>query len=158
MTPSTTDAEVTVLHSDAANDELSQTQVDQSMLDQHLASLKALDLSDATVNTYVVKISPSNKNKRLQSVMRLPCETALHDRFKGYVTKYISDFEHISELRDIHTNQDNRFFYVESGATDFQQVVDSIDAKQAPRSISNETDLNNFNGYVIKLLEGYSPE
>ena len=140
-----------VLHTEAANDEISLTQIDQATLDQHLAHLKALDLSDAAVNVYVVKISTDNIKKRFQSVMRLPCEDTLNARFKGYAKKYITDYTHISELRDIHTSQDNRFFFVESTATDFQQVIDIIDAEQSPRPINNETDLNTFNGYVIKL-------
>ena len=66
-----------VLHAEAANDEVTQNQLDQAALDQKLQTLKGLDLNDAVTNVYVVKTSPDNKYKRFQKVMRLPCKATL---------------------------------------------------------------------------------
>ena len=58
--------------------------------------------------------------------MRLPCQGALNSKFKGYVANYIKDYQHISELRDIHTDQDNRFFYVKALLQTFSRSLPSL--------------------------------
>lgn len=132
-------------------------QIDQAVLDANLTALKGIDLSNAVVNVYVVKTSLDNKIKRFSEIKRLSCEDDLKDQFKGYVDNGISPLEHISELRDITTNQDNRAFYVESGATDFQQAVDVIQAGGIT-TIASETALNKFNSYIIQLTYGVNQQ
>jgi hypothetical protein len=128
-------------------------QIDQTVLDANLVTLKGIDLSNAVVNVYVVKTSLDNKIKRFSEIKRLSCEDDLKDQFKGYVVNGITPLEHISELRDITTNQDNRAFYVESGATDFQQAVDAIQ-EGGITPIASEAALNKFNSYIIQLTYG----
>ncbi|MEY8198135.1 MAG: DUF4868 domain-containing protein [Colwellia sp.] len=128
-------------------------QIDQAVLDANLVTLKGIDLSHAVVNVYVVKTSLDNKIKRFSEIKRLSCEDDLKLQFKGYVVNGISPLEHISELRDITTNQDNRAFYVESGATDFQQAVDLIQ-EGGIAVISSADALNKFNSYIIQLTYG----
>ncbi|WP_163371836.1 Kiwa anti-phage protein KwaB-like domain-containing protein [Endozoicomonas acroporae] len=140
----------TILLTKAANDNTPQIEIDQTFLEQKLTGLKALDLSNAVVNVYAVKASTTNKKKRFQSVMLLPCKLTLENNLRSYVTNCIEGNEHMSELREITTSQDNRFFYVESAATDFQQIIELIRAPNIP-SLSNKDQLNAFNGYVIKL-------
>lgn len=127
--------------------------IDQTILEAKLSELKGLNLSEAVVNIYVAKTSLSNKNKRFSDIKRLSCADDLNDQFKDYVVNVISPLAHIAELRDITTNQDNRVFYVESGATDFQQAVDIIQAGSI-ELISSSDELNNFNSYIIQLTYG----
>lgn len=134
-------------------DESIQNFLDQAALDAKLAALKGVDLTEAIANIYVVKISPSNKLKRFRLINRLNCNDALKLQFKEYVDSCIQSVDHNAELRDITTNQDNRSFYVESGATDFSQVVDVIQAGSVT-AVSDLADLNKFNGYVIQLSYG----
>jgi hypothetical protein len=128
-------------------------QRDQAVLDANLATLKGIDLSNAVVNVYVVKTSLDNKVKRFPEIKRLSCEGDLKAQFKGYVVNGITPLEHISELRDITTNQDNRAFYVESGATDFQQAVVAIQ-EGGITTIASAEALNKFNSYIIQLTYG----
>jgi hypothetical protein len=128
-------------------------QIDQAVLDANLAILKGIDLSNAVVNVYVVKTSLDNKIKRFPEIKKLSCEDDLKAQFKGYVVNGISPLGHISELRDITTNQDNRAFYVESGATDFQQAVDAIQ-EGGITTIASAAALNKFNSYIIQLTYG----
>jgi len=128
-------------------------QIDQAVLNANLATLKGIDLSNAVVNVYVVKTSLDNKIKRFSEIKRLSCEGDLKAQFKGYVVDGITPLEHISELRDITTNQDNRAFYVESGATDFQQAVDVIQ-EGGITTIASAEALNKFNSYIIQLTYG----
>lgn len=130
-----------------------ETQINQATLDANLALLKAINLSNAVVNVYVAKTSLDNKNKRFSEIKRLSCQDDLKSQFKGYAVDGIDPLEHISELRDITTNQDNRAFYVEAAATDFQQVVDAIQEGSIP-VINSPTDLNKFNSYIIQLTYG----
>jgi hypothetical protein len=130
-----------------------ETQINQAALDANLALLKAINLSNAVVNVYVAKTSLDNKNKRFSEIKRLSCEGDLVAQFKGYAINCIRPLDHISELRDITTNQDNRAFYVEAGATDFQQAVDAIQ-EGSITAISTPTDLNKFNSYIIQLTYG----
>ncbi len=130
-----------------------QVQMDQVLLDQKLQLLKGLDLEGSVVNVYVVKISQTNKSKRFQKVNRLICHDDLKAQFKSYVVDCISKNSHISQLRDITTNQDNRFFYVESAASDFSQVVSTIESDEIV-SLSDLSTLNKFNGYAIQLTFG----
>ena len=88
--------------------------------------------------------------KRFQKVMQLPCKETLKGNFKNYVTECISGNEHITELREITTTQDNRFFHVESAATDFHQIVELVNGPGIQR-LTEKKELNGFNGYVIKL-------
>jgi len=126
---------------------------DQITLDKNLALLKNIDLSSATINIYILETSLKNKNKRFPKINRLSCQDDLNTQFKNYVINGIAPLEHIAELRDITTNQDNRAFYVESGATDFAQAVDAIQAGGIT-VINSPSDLNAFNSYIIQLTYG----
>ena len=127
--------------------------MDQSTLDANLAFLKGIDLSHAIVNVYAVKTSLKNKNKRFSEIYRLSCKGDLANQFKNYVIGGISPIEHISELRDITTNQDNRVFYLELGATDFSQAIELIQ-EGGVQAISDVTELNKLNSYIIQLTFG----
>jgi hypothetical protein len=148
MTNEKTAEKITALKNKAV-----EIQIDKATLDASLALLKGIDLSAAIVNVYVVKTTPSNKNKRFSKMCRLNCRDALKDQFRGYVTNCITPLEHVAELRDISTNQDNRAFYVEAGATDFGQAVNAIQAGNIT-AINSPTDLNQFNSYMIQLTYG----
>lgn len=130
-----------------------EVQIPQATLDASLALLKGIELTGAVVNIYVIKTSLKNKNKRFAQINRLSCKDDLKSQFKDYVINCIAPLEHISELRDITTNQDNRVFYVEPGATDFTQAVDAIQDGNIA-TISSATDLNKFNSYIIQLTYG----
>ena len=134
-------------------DEPVQIQLDQALMDQKLEQLKNFDLSDVVVNIYVVKVSQSNKIKRFQKINRLLCHDDLKSQLKGYVSTCIQRNDHVSELRDINTNQDNRFFYVESSASDFSQVITAIQNEDI-ETFHDLDNLNKFNGYVIQLTFG----
>jgi hypothetical protein len=135
------------------NQVIAVVQIDQAVLDANLSKLKVIDLSNAVVNVYVVKTSLDNKIKRFSEIKRLSCEDNLKEQFKGYVINGILPLEHISELRDVTTNQDNRVFYVESGATDFQLAVDLIQ-EGGIAFVNSADDLNKFNSYIIQLTYG----
>lgn len=122
----------------------------QESLDSKLNELKALSLDDNVVSVYLLRVKPSNKNKRFQKVDLISCTNLLKDQFKGYVQSSIGELSHISELRDINTNQDNRTFYVEKGATDFDQAVKRINDGDSG-SLNSRDDLAQYNGYVIQL-------
>lgn len=130
-----------------------QTQLDQAALVDKLETLKGLDLDNSVINIYVAKISTKNKSKRFLGVKRLKVESEHKQTFKRYVTDCISGNEHISELRIISTNQDNRFFYVEKAATDFAQLEDLVTTGNIPY-ILEKSELNDYNAYVIQLTFG----
>ena len=125
--------------------------MDQAALDAKLNFVKRVDLRNASIEFYAVKVSTSNKQRRFQSVKRISCHPELQRRLKVNVSNCIEAKEHISELRDINTNEDNRFFHVESAATDFQKVIDIIE-DGGVTDISAQTELNSFNGYVIQVV------
>jgi hypothetical protein len=134
-----------------------QNQLDQAALDQKLEILKSLDLTDAVTNIYVTKISTTNKKKRFIEVKRLKVQSENKQSFKAYATECIAGNEHICELRTINTTQDNRFFYVEKAATDFSQLETFVTTKDIPY-INDQSELNNFNAYVIQLTFGEQEE
>lgn len=134
-----------------------QKQLDQASLNQKLKSLKKLKLDDAIVNLYVTKISTSNKAKRFVKVKRLKVYNEHKGIFKNYITDCISGNEHICELKSINTNQDNRFFYVEKSATDFSQMVDLVTTGKID-FITKQSELNEYNSYVIQLTFGEDEE
>jgi hypothetical protein len=144
--------EIIIENADVATEEV-EVQLDQATLDANLALLKGIDLSAAVVNVYVIKTSPSNKNMRFPKIHRLNCQDALKSQFKGYITSCLTPLEHVAELRDITTNQDNRAFYVEAGATDFSQAVEVIQAGNIT-AINSPADLNQLNSYIIQLTYG----
>ncbi|MEZ8700510.1 Kiwa anti-phage protein KwaB-like domain-containing protein [Vibrio cyclitrophicus] len=125
--------------------------LDQALLDQKLAALKGLDLSSAEVCMYVVKSVSRNTNKRFSGVCRLACSDDMKSSLRGYVLSCIAGNEHITALKEINTTQDNRFFHVESSATDFPQAVNAIQ-NDAPILITASEQLSKFNGYVIQLI------
>lgn len=134
-----------------------QSQLDQAALDRKLEVLKNLDFTDAVINIYVAKISTTNKEKRFIEVKRLKVQGEHKLSFKGYATECISGNEHICELRTINTTQDNRFFYVEKAATDFSQIETLVTTKNIPY-INEQSELNDFNAYVIQLTFGEQEE
>lgn len=128
-------------------------QLDQVTLDKKLEILKKLKLNEAIVTVYVAKVSPSNKEKRFVDLKRLKIHSDHKLKFRDYITKNIANNEHICELRTINTNQDNRFFYVESAATDFSQMGKIVTSSQI-ESVTKQSELNRFNCYVIQLTFG----
>jgi hypothetical protein len=137
--------------------EETQLQLDQAVLNQKLQVLKGLDLSDAVINLYVTKVSTSNKGKRFVDVRRLKVHGNDKPRFKSYVTECISGNEHICELKSINTTQDNRFFYVEKSSTDFSQMEGLVTSGEID-FVTEQSELNNFNSYVIQLTFGESEQ
>ncbi len=135
--------------------ELIQNQLDEVSLSLKLKNLKEKDFSDAIVNVYVVKVNTRNKEKRFLDIQKLKVHSDHKLKFKTYVTNCINGYEHISELRTINTNQDNRFFYVESSATDFSQIPELISSKDMSY-IVEKTELNKYNAYAIQLTFGNS--
>ncbi len=131
-------------------------EIDQAILDQKLSNLHSQDTTNATVNMWVTKTLPHNKNKRFSEIKRLKLDTESKNKFKSYVTDYISGHAHIVELRSIYTVQDNRFFYVESSSTDLDQAIKTINEEEID-SVKNEKELNEYNSYIIQLTYG-NPE
>lgn len=130
----------------------------QAALDQKLSRLKLHNLSAASVSVFVAEVSTSNKNKRCKKLKELSCHIDLQNKLKGYVLSCIDGNSHISQLNEINTNQDNRFFYVEKDSTDFQQVIDAIHPSGYTLGIvSGLNELSAYNSYVIRLTFG-SPE
>ncbi|VFB09263.1 Uncharacterised protein [Aeromonas salmonicida] len=125
-------------------------QLPQLLLDQKLQHLKSLNLYDSVVNFWVCNVNTRNKNKRFSNIKRLQLHDDAKSLFRGYVTDCIAGNEHISELRHVTTNQDNRFFYIESDATDLSQASSTILTDDI-RTITNKDELNEFNSYVIQL-------
>lgn len=128
-----------------------QTILDQAVLEQKLSVLKGLELNSAEVCMYVVKSASRNANKRFSDVCRLACSDDMKSSLRGYVLSCIAGNEHITALKEINTTQDNRFFHVESSATDFPQAVSAIQ-NDDPLLITTPEQLSKFNGYVIQLI------
>lgn len=127
----------------------------QAALDQKLSQLKLHDLSAASVSVFVAEVSTSNKNKRCKKAKELSCHIDLQNKLKGYVLSCIESKAHISQLNEINTNQDNRFFYVEKDATDFEQVISAIHPSGATLGVVSGLDeLSAYNCYVIRLTFG----
>ena len=127
--------------------------LDQTALDRKLEVLQNLELTDAVTNIYVAKISTTNKEKRFLDIKRLKVQGNHKQSFKSYATECIAGNEHICELRTINTTQDNRFFHVEKAATDFAQMETLVTTNKIPY-IAEQSELNNFNAYVIQLTFG----
>ncbi|WP_318502330.1 Kiwa anti-phage protein KwaB-like domain-containing protein [Photobacterium leiognathi] len=130
-----------------------QQELDQNSLNTKLQTLKGLDLSNASVNVWLTEVKPSNANKRFTKVKQLNVHSNHEHKFKQYVLDCINGNDHIDELRPITTNQDNRFFYLESSSTDLSQLIDII-ANTKILEIKEEKELNEFNSYVIQLTFG----
>jgi len=132
-------------------------EIDQATLDIKLAALKAVDLTTATIAVYVVEISKINKVLRCKHAKLLECDPALLARFGGYVTSSIVENSHISNLTEITTNQDNRFFYINSSETDFPQILTTLHPPQEKEDVSQVSgldELKKFNAYVIEIYRG----
>ncbi|WP_305421824.1 Kiwa anti-phage protein KwaB-like domain-containing protein [Photobacterium leiognathi] len=127
-----------------------QHEPDQASLDKKLADLRAIDLSKATVNLWVTNVKVSNKSKRFGDIKNLKVHSEYQEHFRQYVIHCIKGTEHIEELRPITTIQDNRFFYVESSSTDLTQLIEQVENGELT-TITQETELNNYNAYVIQL-------
>lgn len=130
--------------------------IDQTILDKKLVDLKEIDLSNAIVNVWVAKVSTSNKSKRFSVVKRLKVHDESKLLFKSYVSSCIQGNGSITELRGMYTVQDDRFFYIESAATDLSQLVDVVSSAKLGVILS-QGELNGYNSYVIQLTFG-SPE
>jgi hypothetical protein len=125
-------------------------QLSQALLDQKLQHLKSLDINNSIVNFWVCNVNTRNKAKRFSKIKRLRLHDDAKATFRGYVTSCITGNEHISEIRHITTNQDNRFFYIESDATDLSQASSMILTDDI-ETIINKDELNEFNSYIIQL-------
>lgn len=130
--------------------------MDTKDLQGKLDFLKKINLKDAVVNLYLTKVSPVNKLKRFQSVKKLKIHDDDKSDFANFVIKCIDSKNHISELRTITTNQDNRFFYVEKSSTDFGQFEELL--KKEIEFIKKEDEIHEFNSYVIKVTTSDSEE
>lgn len=130
-----------------------QAQLDQAGLDAKLRELRALNLDDATVNLWVADVKASNKEKRFGDIKNLKVHTEHKASFRQYVIDCIQGTEHIEELRPITTNQDNRFFYVESSSTDLTQLKDKVESGELG-TVTQESELNKYNAYAIQLTFG----
>ncbi len=135
------------------NDGVKQAAIKQAELDLKLAALQKADLSSATVNIWVAKTLTTNKSKRFSEIKRLNVSNDAKAIFKSYVSECIQGHAHINELKTIHSVQDNRFFYVESAATDLTQLAEEISVKKLD-TVKTEGELNKFNSYVIQLTFG----
>ncbi|HIF9536758.1 TPA: Kiwa anti-phage protein KwaB-like domain-containing protein [Photobacterium damselae] len=134
-----------------------QQELDQVALDNKLANLKALDLSQATVNLWVTKVKVGNKTKRFGEIKNLKIHSDYQEHFRQYVIHCIEGNQHIEELRPITTVQDNRFFHIESSSTDLTQLKDIVENEQLA-TINQESELNDYNSYVIQLTFGEPEE
>lgn len=92
------------------NETRSEQQLSQDLLDQKLLHLKLLDINSSVVNFWVCNVNTINKTKRFSKIKRLQLHDDAKATFKGYVSNCITSYEHISEIKHITTNQDNRFF------------------------------------------------
>ncbi|WP_299974609.1 Kiwa anti-phage protein KwaB-like domain-containing protein [uncultured Pseudoteredinibacter sp.] len=128
-------------------------EISQSILNQKLKDLKELDLAGSVLNFYVAKISTSNKKKRFIDVKRLKIHGDDQVIFQNYVEDCIRGNDYICELKHIQTNQDNRFFYVESTSTDFSQMEEAVACGEL-EFVKAPKELNNYNAYVIQLTFG----
>jgi hypothetical protein len=138
------------------NDGATKKSLIQSELDQKLTNLKKADISNATVNIWIAKTLTTNKNKRFSEIKRLNVQNESKKKFSTYVNECIKGNTHISELKPIYTVQDNRFFHIESSATDLTQLIKDI-STQKIESIKSAEELNKYNSYVIQLTFG-NPE
>jgi hypothetical protein len=132
------------------NETRSEQQLSQELLDQKLQHLKLLEINSSVVNFWVCNVNTINKTKRFSKIKRLQLHDDAKATFKGYVSNCITSYEHISEIKHITTNQDNRFFYIESDATDLSQASSMILTDDI-ETITNKDELNEFNSYIIQL-------
>lgn len=139
-----------------SNDGNTQAALSQAELDAKLKNLKNADLSSATINIWIAKTIPANKSKRFSEIKRLNFESNSKIKLKTYVEECINGNDHISELKAIYTVQDNKFFHIESSATDLTQLISEIQ-KQKIENIKSADELNKYNSYVIQLTFG-NPE
>ena len=130
-----------------------QRALDQVSLDAKLVELQSLDLSEATVNLWVAEVKVGNKTKRFGDIKNLKVHSGYQDHFRQYVIECIQGNQHIEELRPITTIQDNRFFYVEASSTDLSQLKERVE-EGGLVTINQETELNEYNSYVIQLTFG----
>ena len=130
--------------------------LDQASLDAKLSELQALDLSEATVDLWVAKVKVGNKTKRFGEIKNLNVHSDFQDHFRQYVIECIRGNQHIEELRPITTVQDNRFFHVESSATDLCQLSEQVETGRL-LTVNQAAELNNYNAYAIQLTFG-NPE
>ncbi|WP_047046542.1 Kiwa anti-phage protein KwaB-like domain-containing protein [Vibrio mexicanus] len=134
-----------------------QQRLDQASLDTQLAELRGLELSDSVVNLWVAEVKTSNKTKRFGDIKNLKVHDDYKEHFRQYVIQCIRGNEHIEELKSIPTIQDNRFFYVESSSTDLDQLKTKVEGGGLP-TITEESELNGYNAYVIQLTFGEGDE
>ncbi|MGF1840367.1 Kiwa anti-phage protein KwaB-like domain-containing protein [Vibrio atlanticus] len=127
--------------------------LDQAALDLKLANLKALDLSRATVNLWVARVIIGNKTKRFGDVKNLKIHSSYKENFRQYVIECIRGNEYVEELKAITTNQDNRFFYIDSSSTDLTQLKEMVEGGEL-ETITQESELNSYNAYAIQLTFG----
>ncbi|EGR0760467.1 DUF4868 domain-containing protein [Vibrio parahaemolyticus] len=134
-----------------------QQELDQASLSAKLSDLQNIDLSDATVNLWVAKVKLGNKTKRFGEIKNLKVHSDFQDHFRQYVIECIRGNQHIDELRPVTTIQDNRFFYVESSATDLTQLKEKVESGTL-LTINQAAELNNYNAYAIQLTFGEPEE
>ncbi|EHH0750531.1 Kiwa anti-phage protein KwaB-like domain-containing protein [Vibrio vulnificus] len=131
--------------------QMSNNAVEQAELQFRLDRLKGLALENATARIYVVKTNTGkNAKTRFGNIKELSVSPKMLDDLSQCVTKKIEAYQHIIELKHIHTVQDNRFFHVPTHITDFTQVVDLIPSSDIPMVTTIE-ELNKYNSYVVRI-------
>lgn len=127
--------------------------ISQPELDLKLKALQAADLSEAVVNVWVAVTVPTNKTKRFTEVKRLKVKGSSKNKFRSYVVDCIKGASGISELTPMYTPQDDRFFYVESSATDLSQLVLDVETQKL-EAVKTIDELNKYNSYAIQVTFG----
>lgn len=130
--------------------EVAEKELYQKILDKKLAKLKQLNFDSAVVNVWVTDVKTRNKSKRFDKIKRLQLHENAQINFKSYVENCIFKHDHIAEFKNITTNQDNRFFHVESASTDLSQMVVIIENEDIS-TISEKSELNDYNSYAVQL-------
>lgn len=127
--------------------------ISQAELDLKLKELQAADLDKAVVNVWVAVTVPANKAKRFTKIKRLKVKDSSKNKFKSYVVDCIQGASGISELTPMYTPQDDRFFYVESSATDLSQLISEVETQNL-EAVKTIDELNGYNSYAIQVTFG----
>ncbi|EOB6261492.1 Kiwa anti-phage protein KwaB-like domain-containing protein [Vibrio fluvialis] len=125
--------------------------LDQQVLENKLSRLKNLNLSEESVELFVINnATTKGVTPRFKDIKQLNLDENGQKEFLSFCSYYLDNYNHVRQLTHTYTVQDNRFYHVPLGATDFTQMIQHIEQNEL-ESISKLDELKNFNAYVVKI-------